>query len=65
MWNIPTKKQLDEIPRLYETEDIPIKDTLVYLHFHIFSSHWFITEYNGCDLFFGYAILNGDTINSE
>jgi len=60
MWTIPTKKQLDEVPRLYETEDIPIEDKLVFLHFFIFGSDWYIVEYDGKDMFFGYAILNGD-----
>lgn len=65
MWNIPSKSRLDQIPRLYETEHISIKDVLVYLHFYLAESDWFITEYDGDDLFFGYAILNGDTQCAE
>ena len=60
MWNIPTQEQLAAVPRLYETEGIPTKNKLVYLHFFIFGSDWYIIEYDGDDLFFGYAILNGD-----
>lgn len=60
MWNIPTPERLDRIPRLYETEDIPLKDKIIYLHFFIAGSDWYIAEYDGEDLFFGYAILNGD-----
>ena len=26
MWNEPTKEELAKIPRLYETEDIPLKN---------------------------------------
>ena len=65
MWNIPTKERLVKIPRLYETEDIPLKNKMIYLHFFIFGSDWYIAEYDGDDLFFGYAILNEDTENSE
>ena len=65
MWNEPTKEQLAKIPRLYETEDIPLKDKLIYLHFFIGGCDWFIAEYDGEDLFWGYAILNGDLLNAE
>ena len=60
MWNIPSKTRLAKIPRLYETEDIQLKDKLIHLHFFIGGSDWFITEYDGNDLFFGFAILNND-----
>ena len=65
MWNEPSKEQLGKIPRLYETEEIPLEDTLIYLHFFIGGSDWYIAEYDGEDLFFGYAILNGDTEMAE
>ena len=57
MWNIPSKERLDGIPRIYETEHIPLKDKLIYLHFLIGGCDWFVAEYDGEDLFFGYAIL--------
>lgn len=60
MWNIPDKRRLEKIPKLYETENIKSKDKLIYLHFFIFSCDWYIAEYDGNDLFYGYAILNGD-----
>ena len=61
MWNTPTKKELSKIPDFYETENIPLKDKLIYLHFFIGSSDWYIAEYNKeQDLFWGFAILNGD-----
>jgi hypothetical protein len=60
MWNIPTIERLAKIPRLYETEDIPLKDKLIYLHFFIGRCDWYIAEYDGDDLFFGFAILNND-----
>jgi len=60
MWNIPSKERLDRIPRLYSTESIPLKDKVIALHFFLGGSDWYIVEYDGDDLFFGYAILNGD-----
>ncbi len=65
MWNTPSKQRLDTIPRLYETEDTPLADKLVYLHFFIGSCDWYIVEYDGEDTFFGYPILNGDPVNAE
>ena len=65
MWNEPTKEQLSKIPRLYETENIPLRDKLINLHCFIGTSDWYIAEYDGEDLFFGYAILNGDTEMAE
>jgi hypothetical protein len=57
MWNVPSKERLDKIPRLYETEGIPCKNKLIYLHFFIAGANWYVVEYDGEDLFFGYAIL--------
>ena len=65
MWSTPTKKRLDKIPRLYETENIPLKEKLIYLHFFFGGCDWYVAEYDGEDLFFGYTILNGDIINAE
>jgi hypothetical protein len=64
MWNIPTKERLDKIPKLYETEGTELKDKLIYLHFFIGGCDWYVAEYDGEDIFFGYAILN-DPINAE
>lgn len=65
MWNKPSQEQLSSIPRLYETESTPLPDKLIYLHFFIGGCNWYIAEYNGNDIFFGYAILNGDIQNAE
>ena len=65
MWNKPTKERLNRIPRLYETESIDLKDKTIHLHFFIGASDWYIAEYDGDDLFFGYAILNDDIQNAE
>ena len=65
MWNVPTKERLTKIPRLYETENIPLKDKFIYLHFFIGDCHWYIAEYDGDNLFWGYVILNNDYVNAE
>lgn len=65
MWNEPNPERLARIPRLYETESTPIQDKLIYLHFFIGGCDWYVAEYDGNDLFFGYAILNDDTECAE
>ena len=65
MWNTPTEKRLKTIPKLYETEGVALKDKLIYLHFFIGNSDWYIAEFDGKDTFWGYAILNGDDQNAE
>jgi len=61
VWNIPPPEKLACIPRLYETENIPLKDKLIYLHFFIGGCDWFICEYDPDEeIFFGYANLNDD-----
>ena len=65
MWNEPAKEELAKIPRLYETEAVPLKEKQIWLHFFIGSCDWYIAEYDGEDLLWGYAILNGDLQNAE
>ena len=65
MWNQPPKEQLAKIPKLYETERVPLKEKLIWLHFFIGGCDWYICEYDGEDLFWGYAILNGDLEMAE
>ena len=65
MWNEPTKERLAKIPRLYETEHVPLKEKLIHLHFFIGACDWFIAEYDGEDLLWGFAILNNDLQNAE
>ncbi|RJR53577.1 MAG: DUF2958 domain-containing protein [Desulfobacteraceae bacterium] len=60
MWNVPTAERLSKIPRLYETEDIKLPDKLIHLHFFIGGCDWFISEFDGKDIFWGFAILNND-----
>ncbi len=65
MWNEPSKERLAKIPKLYETEGIPVEEKVIHLHFFIGGCDWFIAEYDGQDIFFGYAVLNGDYLNAE
>ena len=64
MWNIPCKELLDKIPRLYQTEETPLAEKIIHLHFFIGGCDWFIAEYDGDDLFWGFANLN-DEQNAE
>ena len=59
MFNIPSEKALKKIPRLYETESVEASDKLIYLHFFLVGSDWFIAEYDRKDTFFGFTCLNG------
>jgi hypothetical protein len=65
MWNTPTREELDQIPRLYATEKVPMPEKLIYLHFFIHNCDWYIAEYDGKDMFWGFAILGGDLVNAE
>lgn len=60
MWNIPSIQRLAKIPKLYETEEIEPRDKKIHLHFFIGGSDWYVAEFDGRDLFWGFAILNGD-----
>lgn len=65
MWNVSSKQTLSKIPRFYKTEKTPLEEKLVYLHFFILGSDWYIIEHDGDDLFFGFTILNSDNQNAE
>ena len=65
MWNIPSKRRLAKIPKLYETENTPLKEKLIYLHFFIAGCDWYVAEFDGKDTFFGFAILNNDCEMAE
>jgi hypothetical protein len=65
MWNIPTQQRLDQIPKLYETENIPLIDKFIYLHFFLGSCDWYVCEFDGQDTFWGFVILNGCLQSAE
>ena len=65
MWNTPSKQRLAQIPKFYETEDIPAADKIIHIHFFLAGCDWYVSEFNGTDSFFGFVILNGDYQNGE
>ncbi len=65
MWSEPTQAKLDTIPRLYQTEHIALPDKTIHAHFFLGGCDWYICEYDGGDIFWGFACLNADLINSE
>ncbi|MCM2286537.1 MAG: DUF2958 domain-containing protein [Desulfobacula sp.] len=65
MWNEIRKDRLNSIPRLYQTEHIALPDKTIHAHFFLGSCDWYICEYDGGDLFWGFACLNGDLMNAE
>jgi len=60
MWNEPTKARLQKIPKLYETEDTPLEEKYIHLHFFLAGCDWYVAEFDGDDLFWGFVILNND-----
>jgi hypothetical protein len=40
-----TKEDLVKIPKLFETEDILLKDKIIRMHFLIGGCDWYIAEY--------------------
>jgi hypothetical protein len=65
MWNEPTKERLAKVPRLYDTEYIPVQDKEIHLHFFIGGCDWYISETDGEDIMFGFCILNNDLEMAE
>ena len=64
MWNEPSKKRLNQMPSLYSTQDIPLQQKEVWLHFYIAGCDWWAVEFDheGGDLFFGFANLGDATL---
>ena len=65
MWNLPSTQRLSKIPKLYQTESVSLQNKLIYLHFFIGGSDWYVSEFDGQDTFWGFAILSGDYLNAE
>lgn len=66
MWNEPSAQQLARLPRLYEIDNIPLKDKMIHMHFFVGGSDWYAAEYGPSDRrFFGYVILNDDRHDAE
>jgi len=57
--------RLDPIPDLYETEDTPLADKLLHLHYFVGACDWYVAELDGDHrIAFGYVNL-GDDQNAE
>ena len=57
---------LEGLPALYSTEEVSLDEKVVHMHFFLGGSDWYAAEYGLKDrLFFGYAILNNDLVQSE
>ena len=65
MWNIPSQERLDRIPRLYANRINTIRKQTGVSAFFYWRQQLVMCEFDGNDLFFGYAILNGDNPNAE
>ena len=60
MWNKPTEDELRRLPPLYATENTPLDEKVIHMHFFFGRNDWFVVEFDGEDIFFGFAILNND-----
>lgn len=60
MWSKPTEKQLAKIPAIYSTEETPLQDKMIHMHFFLGGCDWYAAEYDPTDrIFFGFVVLNG------
>ena len=61
MWNKPSDEELSRIPKFYSSEEVPLKEKMIYMHFFIGGCDWYAAEYSPEEkCFFGFAILNND-----
>lgn len=66
MWNKPSDAQLAKLPAFYSSEEVPLKDKVIGMHFFIGGCDWYATEYSPEEkCFFGFAILNNDLEMAE
>jgi hypothetical protein len=66
MWNKPTNEELAKIPAFYSSEETPLKEKMIHMHFFIGGCDWYAAEYSPEEkCFFGFAILNDDLQNAE
>jgi hypothetical protein len=60
MWNEPGPDMLAKLPALYSSDDKPLQEIVVHMHFFMGGSDWFVAKFDGDDRFFGFVILNND-----
>ena len=62
MLNPPPQEVLNQLPRLYANEktQTSISDIILHLHFFVAACDWWIAEYDGDDIFWGFVNLGDD-----
>ena len=61
MWNKPNDSELAKIPAFYSSENVPLKDKVIWIHLFLGGCDWYAAEYSPEEkCFFGFAILNSD-----
>lgn len=61
------RRHESKMPRIGETDGVPLKDKEILLHFFRLESdsHWMVVESNGRGVYFGCVVLDGDFDNAE
>ncbi len=57
MWNKPSQHELAKIPAYGSQSETPTDDVMIYMHFFMGAFDWWISEFDGDDVFFGFACL--------
>ena len=65
MWNEPKLEELNRLPKLYETESVELQDKIIQMHFFIGGTDYYVAEFDGDDMMWGFVILNGDMQMAE
>jgi len=61
MWNRPSTEELVRLPAFYSSEQVPLKEKIIYLHFFLDGCDWYACEYSPEErIFFGFVMLNND-----
>ena len=60
MWNDPPIEKLMQLPKIYESEQIPYPNKLVHMHMQLGSDEFYAAEYDGEGIFFGYTFSYED-----
>ena len=61
MWNRPTSDELSKLQAYYASEDTPLKEKIIRMHFFLGGCDWYAVEFSPEErIFFGFVILNND-----
>lgn len=62
----PSANELQRIPALYATETQRTPDKVIWLHYFVGGSDWWLVEYDAVEqIAFGYVCLGGDSQSAE